>query len=148
MADTRVQIAVEDWVRREWMPREHGQRFHRERVALSCGGVFDFDAVSDDGSIVANISTSGAKTASGNHAVGKMLKVRSDIYFLLLAHGERKLMVLTEEDMYAQWRKEVENGRVPGMVEFVHVPIPDELGERLKMSRRRASHEVSPTGSP
>jgi len=36
------------------------------------GGVFDFDAVSDDGKIVASISTSGSKTATGKYAVGKM----------------------------------------------------------------------------
>lgn len=88
MADTRVQLEVEDWVRREWMPRQFGQRFSRERVSLSPGGVFDFDAVGEDGRVVATISTSGAKTSGGKNAVGKMLKVRSDIYFLLLAKAE------------------------------------------------------------
>jgi len=42
------------------------------RVRLSSGGVFDFDAVSEDHSVVATISTSGAKTAGGKYAVGKM----------------------------------------------------------------------------
>lgn len=147
MADTRVQVAVEDWVRREWMAGEYGQRFARERVSLRSGGVFDFDAVSTDGKIVANISTSGARTARGKHAVGKMLKVRSDIYFLLLAHGERKLMLLTEEDMFKRWSKELENGRVPDAITFVHVRIPRELDEQLKAARSRASREVSPAGA-
>ncbi len=74
MADTRVQVEVEDWVRREWMSKALGQTFHRERLRLSCGGAFDFDAVSTDGTVVATISTSGATTASGRQAVGKMLK--------------------------------------------------------------------------
>jgi len=38
MADTRVQLEVEDWVHREWMPRRFGQSFFRERVKLCNGG--------------------------------------------------------------------------------------------------------------
>ena len=72
MADTRVQAEVEDWVRKHWMPRTFGVLFYRERVELTSGGVFDFDAVSSDRSIVASISTSGATTSSGKRAVGKL----------------------------------------------------------------------------
>ena len=144
MADTRIALTVEDWVRREWMPARFGQRFSRERVQLSSGGVFDFDAVSADNKIVANISTSGLKTASGKLGVGKMQKVRSDVYFLLLAEAERRLVLLTERDMYEQWMKEMEIGRVPQGVEFAHVEIPSELDSKLKDSRSKASQEVSP----
>ena len=56
MADTRVQLEVEDWVRKQWMPSEFGQRFSRERVRLDSGGMFDFDAVSADESTVATNS--------------------------------------------------------------------------------------------
>jgi hypothetical protein len=144
MADTRVQLEVEDWIRKYWMPEEYGQTFHRERVRLSSGGVFDFDAVSADEKTVATISTSGAKTASGKNAVGKVLKVRSDVFFLLLAEAERRVCVLTEQDMYDYWLREREAGRVPGTVEFVCAEISAQLRERLSVSRRRASREVSP----
>ena len=76
---------VEDRVRREWMPERYGQRFSRERVELNAGGVFDFDAVSADATIVASISTIGLRTAGGSPGSGKVQKVRSDIFFLLLA---------------------------------------------------------------
>lgn len=52
MADTRVQLDVEDWLRRNWMPTQYGTSFFRERLRLRSGGVFDFDAVSADHSIV------------------------------------------------------------------------------------------------
>lgn len=148
MADTRVQLEVEDWVRAHWMPNQYGQRFHRERLRLSSGGVFDFDAVSSDGKIVATISTSGATTASGKRAVGKLLKIRSDMFFLLLAEAERRLVLLTERDMYDLCRSEKESGRVPASIEFVHVQIPAELAARLKAARRVASKEVSPSQGP
>ena len=100
MADTRVQLEVEDWVRDNWMSGEFGCDFYRKRLTLSSGGVFDFDAVSQDGKIAACISTSGGKTARGKHAVGKLLKLRSDMLFLLLAkEPQKRIIVLTESDM-------------------------------------------------
>ncbi|MYN67191.1 MAG: hypothetical protein F4X11_19520 [Acidobacteria bacterium] len=146
MADTSAQLTVEDWVRREWMRAQYGQPCSRERVRLTPGGVFDFDAVSADHRIVAVISTSGYKTATGRSGSGKMHKIRSDIYFLLLTEVERKLVLLTEQDMYAQWEKEVEKGRVPDSVEFVRVEIPEDLNRQLRDSRRAASREVTPEG--
>ena len=144
MADTRVQLQVEDWVRQHWMPEEFGTQFHRERISLISGGVFDFDAVSSDRTIAATISTSGAKTASGKSAVGKLLKVRSDMLFLLLAKVERRLVILTESDMYARCLKEREGGRVPQEIEFARAEIPADLQQRLVKARAASSNEVSP----
>jgi hypothetical protein len=90
MADTRIQLEVEDWVRSVWMTKKYGQEFYRERVKLTSGGVFDFDAADKSKRFVATISTSGARTASGKYAVGKMLKIRSDMYFLLLALNQAR----------------------------------------------------------
>jgi hypothetical protein len=110
MAYTRVQLEVEDRVRREWMLNRFGQRFSRERVRLSSGGFFDADAVSEDQKTIATISTSGARTSGGKNVIGKMLKIRSDMYFLLRAETERRLVILTESDMYAQFQKELPGG--------------------------------------
>jgi len=144
MADTRVQLEVEDWVRREWMPRQFGQRFRRERVLLTSGGVFDFDAVSEDNTVVATISTSGGTTSSGKLAVGKLLKIRSDMLFLMLVKAQRRIVVLTELDMLGVCIKEREGGRVPPEIEFLQASIPDGLAEKLKAARKLASMEVTP----
>ena len=143
MADTRTQVEVEDWVRRVWMRKKYGQSFSRERLKLSAGGVFDFDAVSADETIAAVISTSGARTASGKNAVGKLLKIRSDMFFLLMADVERRVVVLTEKDMYDQCKKEVAGGRVPKQIDFEHAQIPEDLAARLRSARETASLEVS-----
>lgn len=145
MADTRVQLEVEDWVRKEWMHNSFGAQFHRERLHLSSGGFFDFDAVSSDGKIVASISTSGALTSSGRAGVGKLLKIRADIMFLLLAEVERRVIILTEKDMYKQCLKEFETGRMPRNIEFFHASLPSDLVRRLKAARAVASKEVTPS---
>lgn len=107
-------------------------------------GVFDFDGVSADGSIAVAISTSGAKTASGKLAAGKLLKIRSDMFFLLLAEVQRRIVVLTEPDMYDLCQKELTGGRIPSSIEFIHAEIPVELRSRLVTARAVASREVSP----
>jgi len=129
------------------MPGKFGQPFRRARRPLASGGVFDFDAVSADNKVVASISTSGATTASGKHGVGKLLKIRSDMYFLLLADAERRLVVLTEKDMHELLQKEKDGGRVPTSIEFFHAEIPEHLGRRLQEARGMASREVSPRSS-
>lgn len=144
MADTRCQLECEDWVRQVWMPTEFAQPFFRERVRLRSGGVFDFDAVSADQSIVATISTSNATTSSGKNAVGKLMKLRSDMLFLLLAAPKRALMVLTEKDMYDAMQKERAGGRVPPEIEFYCASLPAELAERLRSAKVASAVEVSP----
>lgn len=145
MADTRVQLEVEDWVRENWMQKQFGQRFHRSRLKLSSGGVFDFDAVSSDNQIAASISTSSAKTSGGKHAVGKMMKLRSDMLFLLMAETpSQRYVVLTEKSMYDACLKEKTGGRVPVGIEFCLAEIPNELELRLIKARAVASREVSP----
>ena len=145
MADTRMQVEVEDWVRREWLPVKFGQKFYRERLRLSCGGIFDFDAVSEDRKIVAAISTSGAKTARGKNSSGKLFKIRSDMFFLLLVPDVNlRIVVLTETDMVDLCKKESAGGRVPKSIEFVHAMIPEDLGAKLRHARGAASSEVSP----
>jgi|SRR3989304_7036171 len=98
MANTNVQRKVEDWVRKEWMNKSYGKNFYRDRIKLSSGGVFEFDAVSQDMEIIASISTSSAITASGNRAAGPLMKIRSDILFLTMTIIKRKIAYSGEFD--------------------------------------------------
>lgn len=130
------------------MPERFGQRFHRDRVRLTSGGVFDFDAVSSDGTTVATISTSSAKTSGGKLAVGKLMKLRSDMLFLLLASPKRAAVILTERDMYELCEKEKSSGRVPQNIDFYHAPLPPDLASKLKLAKQVSSDEVSPRRDP
>lgn len=133
-----------NWIRRDWMLQEYDQKFRKRGLPLSSGGVFDLDAVSEDNKIVANTSTSGATTASGRPAVGKLMKIRADMYFLLLVDAERKLVVFSEPDMLELCQREARIGRVPSSIEFVHAKIPGELATRLQGARKVAFGEVTP----
>ncbi len=145
MADSGVQLEVEDWVRRTWLPRALGQRFHRDSVRLSPGGEVSFDAVSDDRRVVVSISTSGAHTRTGRLGVGKLMRMRADVLFLLLAEAERRLLCLTEKDMYELCEKEMKAGRMPRAIELLSVDLPSELAQRLKAARQATSAEARPS---
>ncbi len=145
MANTKVQGAVERWVRETWMPANLGQPFTKGRGRLSAAGEFEFDGISADGSTVACISTAKHKTSGGRNGMGKWFKLRSDMLYLVMAESVgRRLLVLTEPCMLEHYKAERARGRVPREVEVVLVELPVDLRERLAASRERASEEVRP----
>jgi hypothetical protein len=144
VADTPVQLEAEDWVRRECLPKHFNQQFRRECLQLSAGGVFDFDAVSSDNTIVASISTSSGITSGGKNPAGKIQKLRADMLFLLMVKADKRLIVLTERGMYDLCLKEKGNGRVPPEIEFVLAELPESLSKSLGEARAIAAKEVSP----
>ncbi|MBI2088056.1 MAG: hypothetical protein HYT78_04845, partial [Deltaproteobacteria bacterium] len=100
MADTSIQREAEAWVVHEALPAIYGQPFSKGRMPLIWGGSFEFDAVSNDRTIVACVSTSAARTAGSKLAVGKIQKIRADtLYLLNPANIERRVLVFTEETM-------------------------------------------------
>lgn len=147
MANTQTQIEVEDWVRKYWLPVEFGQQFRRERLRLSTGGLFDFDAVSTDNRIVASISTSGGRTSSGKLGAGKLHKLRADMLFLTMVEADRRLIILTEQDMYKVCEREKLNRRVPLEIDFYLANLPPELDAKLRVARDLAAREVQPNRS-
>ena len=46
--------------------------------------------------------------------------------------------------MHERWLREVENGRGPDVIEFVHAAIPDEIDLQLREARTKGSREVTP----
>jgi len=146
MANTRIQREAEEWVRTAWMSERFGRTFTERGLRLDAGGSFKFDAVSADESIVASISTSACRTRNGKYGSGKMMKIRSDILFLLMACGvQHRLIVVTDRGMYDQLQKELQAGRLPKAIEFLHVELPQELCARLAISQSEAADEVAAT---
>jgi len=142
MATTRVQKECELWIANHWLPSVYGQSFSEQRIQMQKRGFFDFDAVSEDRSIIGNVSTATARTHRGQIASGKKSKLRADCLMLGLVAAQFKLMLLTEACMYDLAVHEQENGRLPLDVQIVHVQLPSELSLRLHDARETASREV------
>lgn len=137
MADSSPQIAVADWINREWLPHRMGETFFRAKVRLLSGGEHSFASVNADKSAVGTVCTSGPRN-------GGKLKVRSDLYFLLMAQAARRFVVFTDPAMDAYFAEERRRGQIPKEIGFMLASgIPNELMERLRAAQRSASDEVS-----
>jgi len=145
MADTRAQKKAEGWVLAKFLPSVYGVPFGNRKVLLNWGGKFDFDAVSPDGKIVGNISTSSVKTAGAKLATAKIQKIKCDTLYLLYAQGaSERLLIFTELDMQRHFEKEVKNGRFPKGVKLIHAPLPVPFQREIEAARKIASDETSP----
>jgi hypothetical protein len=146
MADTKAQSEAEFWIRRHALQEKFAQQFTKRSLVLTTGGEFSFDAVSDDGTIVAAISTSIGTRPSGRDATTKLLKIRSDVlwFYMLERVPERKILVFSEQSMIDLIDKEKKKGRFPLQFEVLKVELPAEIAARVAESQRIASEEVSP----
>ena len=100
--------------------------------------------MSNDRRVIVTVSTSRHHTSSGRRGAGKLNKIRSDILFLTLAKAQRRVVVLTELDMFRTCQSQKTAGRLPRSVEFLLAKVPKGLAARLRRARRRSAREVSP----
>ncbi len=147
MADTSAQRSVEKWIREHYLSGEFHQSFQERQVPLKWGGSFKFDAVSDDGRIAANISTSKAIMRGKKKGQGKFHKILADTLYLLNADGlERRILLFTEQDMYDEFFRRRQIGRFPQEPQIGLIlvgDIPRELRSGLENSRKAASLEIT-----
>lgn len=142
MSSSHVQMECERWIVESWLPATFEISFQKAKVTMQGRGQFEFDAVSADKKIIANVSTAPAFTYQGKIASGKKSKLRADCLMLTLGTGERKMMLLTESSMHKMALKEQSEGRLPLDIELWLVELPDSLKQRLIVSREQASLEV------
>jgi hypothetical protein len=133
MTTSAAERDAEAWVRETFLPKRYKASFERKKAKLSPGGKLEFAAVSDDGTIVAHITTASYR------AGGAMQKVRADAFYLLMADAPRKLLVFTESDMHDAWQKEQVSGRLPPDIQLVRAELTPALRRRLDASMREST---------
>lgn len=139
MANTRyLTSAVEDAVGHR-LSELYQTSFHRRRLRLQTGGEHEFDAVSDNGRIVASIKT--ASGSGGRHPSGKVVNCFAELYFLSLVRARKRLLVLTSPEFH-QLFAAVAVGKVASGVEIVHIPLSAETQARVSAVQAAAGGEV------
>ena len=146
MADTSINLEAERWVvETGLLSHLPGKKFASKKIDLMWGGRFFFDAVSEDGEIVAVVSTSAARTATGKSAIAKYQKIKTDALYLLHIKNEaRRVLIFTESCMKEYFAKQASVGRFPPNIELLHIPLPEGLQAKVEETRCRASRETSP----
>ena len=146
MADVSVlTYEIEPWIRNKWLPKQSGfkgMKFASCKLPLSTGGEFEFDAVDEARRVAVSISASNAKTASGKEKTGAIHKIRADMFFLLLADVEQRVVVFTDKALFERFEDDrVGRKRVPECIRFMHAPLPPDLQQKVERVRRDSSKE-------
>ena len=144
MADNTVHTEAEKWIREVSLPKKYGQSFRQKNLVVQSRGQIKFDAVSDNGEIVAMICTSAGFMSSGKVATDELMKVRSDaLRFLMLeATPQKRLMIFTDQSMIDVVKDEKKKGRFPSELEILRVKLPPDLAAKVAESQRIASEGV------
>lgn len=103
----------------------------------------EFDAVSADGRIVVSIKASSGPTSGGNVPDGKIKGAYAELHFLGLVDAPERYLVLTDQEFYRIFSS-VSEGKLPPLVELLHIPLPETLQREVTAARDVASKEVSP----
>ncbi len=148
MADTSIFLLAEKWVREVGLPRLFNQRFKKELLPIgwkSDGSTakHEFDAVSQDQTIVASVKASSGRTHGGRNPAGKISTANAELLFLSLVRAPRRILVLTDPHFFAIFRKQ-SDGKVPPGVQVLRIQLPLRILNRLRKAERRTSSEVSP----
>ena len=148
MANTkRIKELVEPEVRL-WLKKKYGATFKETRMKMVTGNTHDVDAVSADGSIIADVLSSRPKTRTGKSNTGGIRKAETDFWRLsaVIEPGvSSRLMVFTNEQFMAKVRRRIGDPSATG-VAFLHCPLKPETQRELDQILDDASREQRASG--
>lgn len=143
MANTRyLRQEVEDYIRTR-LSDEFGQPFTAVFLTLRTGGQHEFDAVSDDRTVVASVKSASGLTAGGKKPAGKIKDCIAELYYLSLMEAPTRRLVLTTPAFFVLFDRATE-GAVAEGIDVVCIPLPPKMQEQVDLVVRDASREVSP----
>lgn len=144
MANTRyLRDVVEGYVRGQ-LADEFGQPFTSQILVLSTGGTHEFDAVSEDGRLVASIKSASGLTRGGRVPSGKIKDSTAELYYLSLVEAPRRLLILTDPEFYEIFLRTMA-GRILDGLEVRAMLLPKDIRAEVDKVVAEASREVSPS---
>jgi hypothetical protein len=120
---------IENWIRNEFLSRKYGQAFSKRKLDVQSGAQIEFDAVSEDGTIVCIISTSPVKTEDGQFDTNALTKVREKTLWTISLNEKPETIVFacTDKLMLELVKKEKDNGRFPKHIKTLLVKLPEKI---------------------
>jgi len=138
---TKIKTMIEPYVR-AWLSKQFaGYNFEERGVQLASGKSHKFDAVADDGSIVAAVLCSRAATRTGRENTGGVRKALNDIGYLKeIPVNVQKVLVFTDDDFCQLIRRRASRlGTEP--IRMMVCKLPPRLEAELKEVIKEASLE-------
>lgn len=143
MANTSYLTTVVEEAVRAALAERHGVAFAKRRMPLLPGGLHEFDAVAENGSIIASIKAASGRTAGGKVPSGKIKDSIAELYYLSLVQAPRRLLVFTSAEFHEILTRTLRDKIAPG-IEVVHIPLPPDVEAEMVRVQQVASVEVTP----
>lgn len=126
MASTSTHTEAENWIRKEFLPKQYHQAFAKRKLGVQSGAEIEFDAVSEDGNIIGIISTSPGKTSDGKPDADVLSKIREKALWAISLNEKPGTIVIafTDKSMGELIREEKGDGRFPKHIKTVLVKLP------------------------
>jgi hypothetical protein len=142
MADTtKIKTVIEPYVRNWLSDQFRGHVFRERSVQLASGGSYAFDAVAEDGSIVAAILSNRAITRTGRENTGGVRKALAEVgYLKSVPAGVQKVMVFTDDHFCELVRRRASRLGMES-IQMMVCALPPNLGVLLKGILDKASQE-------
>jgi len=142
MADTSlIKTEIEPYVRKWLSVHLDNVPLEERSVTLSSGGGYRFDAVSQNGLIVAAILCNRPKTRTGRENTGGVRKALAEIEHLKqLPRTVKKFMVFTDQEFYSLIRRRAKRFGIEE-IEMLVCKLPLEKDELLQKVLNNASYE-------
>lgn len=126
MSEGQAILLTKPWVLQD-LERTFHQAFNPKsldigRKANGLKAYHEFDAVSEDGRIIAIVDNHTWLRKNGRPCNDRIAKLYQAILFLSMAWAERKLLVLTDHDTYLGFGQE-SDGKLPKGVELYHAAL-------------------------
>ncbi len=120
---------VENWIRSEFLPQKYNQAFAKRKLGVQSGAEIEFDAVSEDDTIVCIISTSPGKTADGKADTDVLAKIREKTLWTISLNEKPETIAFayTDKSMGELLKEEKGNGRFPKHIKTLLVKLPAKI---------------------
>jgi hypothetical protein len=120
-----LRYSVEPWVR-DRLQERYGQSFTSTVLELRTGGRREFDAVSEDGKVVASVKTHSGLTSGGKNPSGKISSALLEVYFLTLVEADIRVLILTNPSFFSIFDLRT-RGQIAPNVQVEHLPLPPDM---------------------
>ena len=141
MADSHFIKTLIEPAMRGWLTDRYGGVFTEREMPLRWGGqgtgTFRFDAVNEDATILACLSTTGSFKAGQRHKL-----MRDATFMWLVPTAKTRLLAVIDPQVASALIKELQCGRLPPQTEVKVVELPADLSNQIGRFRIFAGEEV------
>lgn len=146
MANTAAYQRAEKWVRENGLGGFFpGHTFSKQKIQIGtkrdgAPAFHEFDAVSEDKTIVVSIKASSGRTSGGRSPIGQIMSAYAEAGFLSRVEATTKALVFTERRLLSEFSR-TSDGKISDEIHLEYVDLPQLIADEVRAARGQARLE-------